>query len=182
MMDVGGVNEMSNTAQSTGMDEASAAWWAIEREVITWIEAEVDVLDRADFEEWEQMWEPDGAYWLPQSMAQTNPEERVSLIYDDHSALTRRIDRLSGRLAYALQPAAQVSRIVSNFRISTADDGLIEARSRFMLLLSRRGEPIVLGGRLLHRLRRRPDGFGMVLKRVDLVGANDLFKNFTVVL
>ena len=119
---------MSAIAPSIGMDEAAAAWWATERDVITWIEAEADVLDRAEFEEWEQLWEPDGAYWLPQSMSQTSPEDHVSLIYDDRAALTRRIDRLSGRLAYALQPAAQVSRIVGNFRITTADDGLIEGR------------------------------------------------------
>jgi ethylbenzene dioxygenase beta subunit len=173
---------MHALVQRTGMDEALAAWLATERDVMSWIEDEADVLDRAEFEEWEKLWEADGAYWLPQSASQTNPEDRVSLIYDDRAALTRRIDRLSGRLAYALQPAAEVSRIVGNFKISPGDDGLIEARSRFMLLLSRRGAPIVLGGRMLHRLRRRPAGFGMVLKRVDLVGANDLFQNFTVVL
>jgi len=173
---------MTALAESNGIDEATVRWWATEREVVAFIEAEADLLDDAEFEAWEALWEPDGVYWLPQSRSQTDPEHRVSLIWDDRPAITRRVDRLSGRLAYALQPAAQVSRVVGNFRIQPGDDGLIEARSRFILLLSRRGQPLVLGGRLLHRLRRRPDGFGMVLKRVDLVGADALFENFTVVL
>jgi benzoate/toluate 1,2-dioxygenase beta subunit len=157
-------------------------WLAAEREVIAWVEAEAELLDGAGFEAWDELWEPDGVYWMPLSLSHDDPELQMALIYDDRPAISRRVDRLSGRLAYALQPAAQVSRIVGNVKVKVADGDLIEVRSRFMMMISRRGEPVVLGGRMLHRLRRRSDGFGMVLKRVDLVGADGLFENFTVVL
>lgn len=152
----------------------------LERQVTTWIEEEARLLDDAKFEEWELLWESDGEYWVPQSLSHTDPERHVSLIYDDRDAITRRVDRLSGRMAFALQPAAEVSRMIGNIRIVGFVDDLIAVESRFMLVMYRREHTNVIGGRIRHHLRERPDGYGMVLKRVDIVGAGASFENFTV--
>ncbi|HEV7886553.1 MAG TPA: aromatic-ring-hydroxylating dioxygenase subunit beta [Acidimicrobiales bacterium] len=154
----------------------------LERSVVDFIEEEARILDDHQFEVWEELWEPDGVYWLPQDIKHDDPEKKVSLVYDDRAAITRRVDRLSGRLAFALQPAAEVSRMTGNVRIAGFADDLVVAQSRFMMVVYRREHPVVYGGRVEHHLRERPgQGYGMVFKRVDLVGAGASFENFTVV-
>lgn len=150
-------------------------------EALRFLELEADILDAADFESWAELWEPDGCYWIPTSREHTDPTEFVSLVFDDRAALDRRIARVSSRLAYALQPVAQVSRLIGNVRVAHRDDGLLQASSRFVLMLSRRGHAEVFAGRMNHLLRRRSNGLGIVLKRLDIVGADRAFENFTVV-
>lgn len=153
-----------------------------EREVVRWLEDEADILDAAEFRRWETLWADDGCYWIPVSPDQDDPERFVSLVFDDRLAIERRIGRITSRLAYAMQPVAHGSRMIGNVRVEATPDGLIEARSRFVLTLSRRGEQHLLAGRLTHRLRRDQGGLRIVLKRVDVVGADTVLENFTVVL
>jgi 3-phenylpropionate/cinnamic acid dioxygenase small subunit len=154
----------------------------VERAVVDFLEEEARLLDDHKFEEWEGLWEADGVYWLPQDITHDDPEKKISLVYDDRAAITRRIDRVSGRLAFALQPAAEVSRMVGNVRVEGFRDDLVVVRSRFMMQVYRRLHPVVYAGRVEHHLREREGGgYGMAFKRVDLVGAGSNFENFTVV-
>lgn len=154
----------------------------VEREVTRWLEDEADLLDAADFRRWQALFADDGCYWIPSSADQEDPERVVSLVFDDRASIERRIARITSRLAYAMQPVAQSSRLIGNVRVDATPDGLLEARSRFVLTLSRRGQQHLLAGRLTHRLRRSDGALRIVLKRVDLVGADAVFENFTVVL
>lgn len=149
--------------------------------VMKFLEDEAQMLDESDFEQWESLWEPDGAYWVPQDLKQRDFESRVSLVYDDRAAIARRVERLAGRQAYALQPPSEASRLIGNVRVVSSSEGVILARSRFMMIVYRRERFVPYGGRMEHHLRERGDGFGIVLKRVDLVGAGASFANFTVV-
>ena len=67
----------------------------------------------------------DGTYWLPQSRAQTDPAERVSLIWDDRPAIARRVDRLSGRLA-----ALAGARIVIREKIAQLEAQIVGSEAQ----------------------------------------------------
>lgn len=148
-----------------------------------WIEDEAELLDKADYPTWQSLWEIDGHYWVPASRTQSDPERTVSLIWDDHAALVRRVARMAGNLAFALQqPSAHTCRLIGNVRSRVTPDGLVIVRSKFVLAQYRRGAPEVMGGEVTHVLRTRSGGYGMHLKRVDLVGVGAALKTFATLL
>jgi len=142
------------------------------------VEYEVDLLDQRKFQEWFDLFDEDGLYWVPIDPEQKDGRDFVSLFYDDKATLQTRVSRLTHPLIHCQDPPSRCIRVVSNFAFEREgpDPLQYEVRSKFVMVEDRLGrERGIYAGRYFHRLRSTPEGIRIVLKRVDLTGSENSF-------
>jgi benzoate/toluate 1,2-dioxygenase beta subunit len=132
---------------------------------------EARLLDERRFEEWLALFGVDGFYWIPSAPEQNDPDTHISVMYEDRSVLGIRIARLRHPRAYAAAEFPRTAHLIGNITVDEAGgDGFdCQARSTLFVAEFRRGERRLRAGLCLHRLRRDPEGWKIVLKRIDLV-------------
>ena len=60
-------------------------------EVSQFIHHEARLQDEHRYAEWEQLWTDDAIYWVPANGDDTDPEQQMSIIYDNRSRIALRI-------------------------------------------------------------------------------------------
>jgi 3-phenylpropionate/cinnamic acid dioxygenase small subunit len=153
-------------------------------EVENFLYREARLMDSHDYEGWESLWTDDGVYWVPIDTGDYDPDERISIIYDDRDLIAARIKRLQSDDAYAQRPQSRLSRVVSNIEIDERDGEEIEVQSSFVLIEYRRGIQQVWAGRTTHRLRgSNGDGaLRMAFKKVSLIDSDGPLTNCVFIL
>jgi 3-phenylpropionate/cinnamic acid dioxygenase small subunit len=144
-------------------------------EIEAFLVHEADLLDERRFDEWRDLFDEDGYYWVPLHPGQENPEDEVSLFYDDRKTMETRFARLNHPRIHAQSPPTRTCRIVGNARIEddTGTDGLTVA-SKMILVDYRQGEQRLFAGKVRHRLRRTANGFRIAWKKVELINCDDV--------
>jgi benzoate/toluate 1,2-dioxygenase beta subunit len=147
----------------------------LKSEAEAFLVAEGRLLDAGRFEEWLALFAEDGFYWIPAAPGQADPLNHLSIFYEDKSVLRMRVRRLSHPRAYSALPAPRTAHLVGSVTAApSAEPGVdCECRSTVMVAEHRAGqngaERRLWAGQQLHRLRRTPEGWRIVLKRVDLI-------------
>jgi len=152
---------------------------ALHYAVSAFLAYEAELLDARDFGGWLDLFEEDGIYWVPASRDQSDMKNQVSIIAEDKALLGLRVERLGHPRTYSIEPHPATVHLVSNITVRE-DDGLIVARSKLVVDELREDKAARWGGSVSHTLRRRDDGFGIVLKRVDLIQAGGTFAPVTI--
>ena len=139
--------------------------------------AEGRLLDAGRFEEWLALFAEDGFYWIPAAPGQADPLNHLSIFYEDKSVLRMRVRRLSHPRAYSALPQPRTAHLVGSVTAQpSAEPGIdCECRSTLMVAEYRAGQSgdrRLWAGQQLHRLRRTPEGWRIVLKRVDLIDSD----------
>ncbi|HEX2173140.1 MAG TPA: aromatic-ring-hydroxylating dioxygenase subunit beta, partial [Dehalococcoidia bacterium] len=75
---------------------------------------EAELLDARRYREWLALFAEDARYWVPLRENQTDPENELNIIYDDHGRLDDRLYRLEGGYALAQDPPSRTARTISN--------------------------------------------------------------------
>jgi benzoate/toluate 1,2-dioxygenase beta subunit len=134
---------------------------------------EARLLDEQRWEEWNALFSDDGVYWAPASPGQPDPTHHVSLIYENALLRAVRIKRFRHPNAFSLQPKPRTVHIVTNVILdNTGDDGICIVNSRFQMLQYRREKQDLFAGSYTHHLRSTPEGYRIVLKKVELVNCD----------
>lgn len=147
--------------------------------VSAFLSYEAALLDNREFGAWHDLFEEDGIYWVPTSADQSDMKGQVSIMLEDKPLLNLRVTRLGHPHAYSVEPHPATTHLIGNVTVSHEDD-LIIARSKLMVEELREGKSTRWSGSVTHSLRRRDDGFGIVLKRVDLIQAGDVFTAISI--
>ena len=137
---------------------------------------EARLLDERRFEAWLELFADDGVYWVPTRPDQSSPQEELSLFYETRALLAMRVARLERPDMHAQAPASRTVHHVSAIELT----GDLELRSSLIMGEWRAGESRWFGGRVVHRLRRDPQGLRIVLKRVDLIDSEAPHRALTV--
>ncbi|SCW75682.1 3-phenylpropionate/cinnamic acid dioxygenase, small subunit [Sphingobium faniae] len=164
------------------MDAAMAPALPARAEVEDFLFHEAALIDARDYDAWLALWEQDALYWVPCNDDDADPEIHIALIYDRYEGLCDRIARLQGGFALAQQPLSRCSHAITNVRVGGARGGLIEVQSILSLAAYRLGKVDLLAGRMVHRLRRKPDGLRLVEKRVYLINNDGPIGNLSFIL
>ena len=153
----------------------------IDRETIeTFLYREARLADENRYDDWLQLWTDDAIYWVPVNVDDYDPEQHLSIIYDDRERLQDRIDRLNSGAAWAQTPRSRMRRIISNVEIDRTDSrGDIVVRSNFVLGELRRRRLTNYYAGQVHRLRPTADGLRMAFKKVMLVQNDQPIHNLT---
>lgn len=128
---------------------------------------EAQLQDQHLYTEWENLWESeDTLYWVPMG-EDPDPALCVSYIYDNRARLATRIRQLNSGKRHAQMPRSRLSRVVSNITFEQSGDE-VSAKTRFILLESRRSETVIWGGDVEFLLRDYGSHYRIKQKRVNL--------------
>jgi len=133
---------------------------------------QADLLDTRRWAEYVALFAASGIYWMPARPEQTSWEGVPSIFAEDINLMNIRVKRLGHPRAWSQQVEWATSHVVANVRVGAPDGaGVLIARANFHLSEVRGDHQRHFAGRYAHQLRRKGDGFEILLQRVDLLSA-----------
>jgi|SRR5690606_30870891 len=100
---------------------------------------EARLLDKGLLDDWLALYAKDACYWIPMSDG-ADPLQDSSIIYDDHSRLTLRVEQLMRQNRIAQNPASETLRMISNISIDKMDDNAAKATYSLLAIETRSGD------------------------------------------
>lgn len=142
--------------------------------------AEARLLDERRFEEWEELFTDDAVYWVPMD-PDRDPQQTVSIVYDDRRRLHERVYRLTRTPVLDQNPPSRTIRLVGNVEVEpgeAVDEALV--RCNQLIAEMRPGgpgqaglnSPRWLAARCEYRLRREDGSWRIAFKKVVLLDAD----------
>jgi len=152
------------------------------REIEQFLYREARLLDTGRFEEWLELFAPDGVYWVPSRPGQTDPLAVASLFYEDRAILAMRVQRLLQHRAHVLAPIPRTTHLLGNIALMADDSASGEhgVECAFIMVEHREDRQRIYSGRCLHRLRRLDGAWRIALKRVELVDCDGVHSALTI--
>jgi 3-phenylpropionate/cinnamic acid dioxygenase small subunit len=130
---------------------------------------EARLQDTHAYDEWAELWTDDAVYWVPANGADTDPEQQMSILYDNRSRINIRIAQLKTGRHHTQMPRSVLARIVSNVELVGRSGNEFDVRANaFIFEDNLRGET-TWAARNEYRLRLVDGRFRMVRKKVCLV-------------
>jgi benzoate/toluate 1,2-dioxygenase subunit beta len=135
---------------------------------------EARLADEGGYDAWEALWTEDALYWVPIEGEGADPNQHMSVIYDNRNRISTRLKQLRTGRRYAQAPPSNVRRLLSNIEFlggrENSDGGVdLEVGANFLAIESRARGTHLWGGRTTYRLRRRGDDLLLAYKKVVLV-------------
>ena len=91
-------------------------------DLIDFIYAEARMLDEGRYDEWLDLWLPDGHYWMPLDWKQEDPLHVTSLLYEDMFMLKLRVERLNGARTFSQKPKSRCHHVIQRPFVDEMDD------------------------------------------------------------
>jgi 3-phenylpropionate/cinnamic acid dioxygenase small subunit len=142
---------------------------AVLEEVTQFIYREARLQDDHAYDEWESLWTDDGIYWVPANGEGIDPENEMSIVYDNRSRIALRVKQFHTGKRFSQTPRSRLRRIVSNIELLSHDAQQIVVTSNAMVFESGRRGDTVWASRNEYTLRREGEGLRMASKKVILV-------------
>jgi 3-phenylpropionate/cinnamic acid dioxygenase small subunit len=148
-------------------------------DLVAFVLDEARMIDEQRFDEWLELFAPDGRYWMPLEPGQTDPVLHNSLFYDDPFLLRIRVERLKGAKTYSQKPKSRCHHLLQTPRVETFDPGVnrYETWTAFHYVETRLDEQALYAGWSRHSLAVIGGALRIRLKRVDLVNCDSAFGN-----
>nr|WP_221247164.1 aromatic-ring-hydroxylating dioxygenase subunit beta [Gordonia humi] len=142
---------------------------APDADVVAFLNLEARLADEARYSEWELLWDDDALYWVPMH-ADDDPATDLSYIYDNRRRIKSRVAQLNTGNRHSQTPPSVMRRMLSNQEVLASEDDTVTVASNFALFEYRQGQR-VWAGRVIHKVRRSPDGLRLAAKTVHLISA-----------
>lgn len=139
---------------------------------LIWREAEL--LDRKEYEAWNELYTEDGFYVIPVDPDTEDFAGTLNMVYDDARMRRMRVTRMTEGYAIAAVDAARTVRTVSRFVPESVSDTDVVVRSAQVLVAYKRGHHDIWAGDLVHRIRLSGEGDRIVQKVIRLVDSDDV--------
>lgn len=143
----------------------------VDPDIEAFLYLEARLADEARYSEWEALWADDALYWVPMH-PEDDPKRNLAYIYDNRRRIKSRVAQLNTGNRHSQTPPSVMRRLLHNSEVidESADTGLVTVGSNFALFEYRYTQRI-WAGRVIHQVRRTPDGPRLVGKTVHLVNA-----------
>jgi 3-phenylpropionate/cinnamic acid dioxygenase small subunit len=143
----------------------------VQRAVELLLYRQADALDTKRWQDFIDLFAPDGVYWMPAEPRQTTGDGEPSIFYEDRDLMRIRLKRLGHPRAWSQKTDWATSHVVSNVMVERHDpqSGAVACRSRFHMLEYRRDAVRHFAGSYIHQLVRSAEGYRIALQRVDMV-------------
>jgi 3-phenylpropionate/cinnamic acid dioxygenase small subunit len=144
------------------------------REVEQFLYREARFADEKDYDSWEALWTDDALYWVPAGNDGPNPLQLMSVVYDNRSRISTRLNQLRTGRRYAQAPPSNLRRLISNIELlggrAVPGGGVdLEVGANFLVFESHERDDRLWGGRVTYRLRRVDGSLRLSYKKVVLV-------------
>jgi benzoate/toluate 1,2-dioxygenase beta subunit len=154
------------------------------RDATRLLHREARLLDAGRFEEWLDLFTPDGIYWIPSRWDQSDPRGVASIIYEDRAILALRVQRLGAARAHALSPMPRTTHLIGN--VELVDDAPGESAAGVdcaLIVVEHRGDrQRIYSGRCRYALRRVDGSLRIARKRVDLADCDAILAPISILL
>jgi 3-phenylpropionate/cinnamic acid dioxygenase small subunit len=139
---------------------------------------EAALLDDRKFEEWRELFDENGYYWVPLRPDQQSPDDEASLFYDTREVMQTRFERLRHPRIHSQTPPHRTCHLVGNVAVVETDAAAGQCTVRSSLLMAdyRLRVQRIFAGKVQHRLRPEGGSYRIVWKRVDLINCDDSFE------
>ena len=138
-------------------------------DVTQFIYREARLQDEHEYDAWESLWTDDGVYWVPANGDSGDPEQTMSIIYDNRSRISLRVRQFHTGKRFSQTPQSRLRRVVSNIEVLRDDGRELVAASNAIVFESRTRGDVVWASRNEYTLRRAGEGLRMAMKKVMLV-------------
>ncbi|MDY7065460.1 p-cumate 2,3-dioxygenase system, small oxygenase component [Pseudomonas extremaustralis] len=130
---------------------------------------EARLQDEHRFAEWESLWTDDATYWVPANGEDGDPEQEMSIIYDNRSRIALRIKQFFTGKRFSQSPRSRLRRVVANIELLNEEPNGTRVAANVLLYESSRRGDTVWASRNEYLLRLQDGGWRMVSKKVALV-------------
>lgn len=141
------------------------------RQVEQFIFREARYADEHDYDAWEALWTDDALYWVPAGADASDPTTQVSVIYDNRSRISTRLNQLRTGKRYAQSPPSNIRRVISNIEVLGVEDSDTVVGANFVLAESRLRGIELWSGHTTYRLRVVEGEIRLSYKKVLLVNS-----------
>jgi 3-phenylpropionate/cinnamic acid dioxygenase small subunit len=138
-------------------------------EVTQFIYREARLQDEHQYDAWESLWTDDGVYWVPANGDDIDPEQKMSILYDNRSRIALRVRQYHTGKRFSQTPQSRLRRLVSNVEIFSDDGKEICAAANALVFESQTRGDTLWASRNEYTLRREGGRLRMALKKVMLV-------------
>ena len=138
-------------------------------DVTQFVYREARLQDEHRYDDWESLWTDDGVYWVPANGDEIDPEQKMSIIYDNRSRIALRIRQYHTGKRFSQTPQSRLRRLVSNVEILADDGQEIRAAANALVFESQTRGDTLWASRNEYTLRRTAGELRMALKKVMLV-------------
>lgn len=142
------------------------------RQVEQFLYREARYADEHDYDAWEALWTDDALYWVPAGGDAYDPLTQVSVVYDNRSRISTRLEQLRTGKRYAQSPPSNLRRVISNVEIVDEDGADTVVAANFVLAESRERGVETWAGRTTYRLRVVDGEIRLAYKKVLLVNSD----------
>jgi len=144
------------------------------REIEQFLYHEASFLDRPDLDSWIDLYTADGTYWMPAIPDQEDPENHISLFYDDRVLMEVRRRNFVHPAAASKDYAVRASHIISNVQVTDLEKetGNCTVTSNFQCFLYYRDRQTPYAGTYTHELVRAGESYKIKSKRVDIINCD----------
>lgn len=130
---------------------------------------EARLQDEHRYAEWEALWTDDGVYWVPANGDDIDPEQQMSIVYDNRSRIGLRVRQLLSGRHYSQEPRSRLRHLVTNIEITGRDGPAIGVGCNVIVYESNLRGEMIWAARTDYVLRTGGDGMRMARKTVKLV-------------
>jgi 3-phenylpropionate/cinnamic acid dioxygenase small subunit len=138
-------------------------------DVTQFIIHEARLQDEHAYDAWEHLWTQDGVYWVPANGGDIDPEQKMSIIYDNRSRIALRIRQFHTGKRYSQTPQSRLRRLISNVEVLSDDGHEIFAAANALVFESQTRGETLWASRNEYTLRREGEEMRMARKKVVLV-------------
>jgi 3-phenylpropionate/cinnamic acid dioxygenase small subunit len=140
---------------------------------VRFIWREAEMLDRREYREWLQLWDPAGFYVVPIDPATTDFAATLNYAYDDQDMRDKRVERMTSGYSASASDAARTVRTVSRFTLASDEADVVEVQSAQIIVAYKRSIPTIFAADLTHRIRFDGDEPRLVQKVIRLIDSTD---------
>ena len=130
---------------------------------------EARLQDEYRYEEWEALWTDDAIYWVPANGDDIDPEQQMSIIYDNRSRIGVRVRQLLSGKRHAQEPRSRLRHLVTNIELVGCNGAESSAACNVMVFESNLREDTIWAARTEYLLREEAGALKMARKKVALV-------------
>lgn len=143
----------------------------LHHEVAQFLYRQSELLDDKRWQDYIDLFTPDGIYWMPADPGDTTWDGVPSIFAEDKNLMTVRMKRVLHPDAWSQKPQWGTSHVIGNVVIEHDDgrQGEIVVRSRFHMMELRRDSTRHFAGTYRHHLVRTRGGLRIKLQRTDMV-------------
>lgn len=156
-----------------------SATFPSDAELAAFVVREARLIDEQRFDEWLDLYDENGHYWMPLEYGQADPRSGNSLMYEDKLLLRIRCERLKGARTFSQKPKSRCCHVLQAPTVDSRDEAgnLYVTHTPFHYVETRFDEQQLFAGWAKHHIAVVEGALKIRLKRVDLVNCDAAFGN-----